>query len=34
MMFRFVISLMLALIAGLVVKSLPDMARYLKIREM
>jgi len=34
MMFRFFVSLVLALAAGLVVKSLPDMARYLKIREM
>lgn len=31
---RVVVSLALALIAGLVVKSLPDIARYLKIREM
>jgi hypothetical protein len=31
---RFVISLLLAGIAGLVVKSLPDLARYLKMREM
>jgi hypothetical protein len=34
MIVRFVVSLALALIAGLVVKSLPDIARYLKIREM
>jgi hypothetical protein len=34
MMFRFVSSLALALVVGLVVKSLPDIARYLKIREM
>ena len=34
MIVRFVVSLVLALIAGLVVKSLPDIARYLKIREM
>jgi hypothetical protein len=26
--------LLLALVAGIVVKSLPDIARYLKIREM
>jgi hypothetical protein len=31
---RFVVSLALALVAGLVVKSLPDIARYRKIREM
>jgi hypothetical protein len=31
---RFVMSLVLAAVAGLVVKSLPDLARYLKIREM
>jgi hypothetical protein len=31
---RFVLSLLLAAIAGVVVKSLPDLARYLKIREM
>jgi hypothetical protein len=31
---KFVFSLALALIAGIVVKSLPDIARYLKIREM
>jgi hypothetical protein len=34
MLLRFVVSLALALVAGLVVKSLPDIARYLKIREM
>ena len=34
MIIRFVFSLLLALIAGVVVKSLPDIARYLKIREM
>jgi hypothetical protein len=34
MIVRFVASLALALVAGLVVKSLPDIARYLKIREM
>jgi len=27
-------SLVLALAAGIVIKSLPDLARYLKIREM
>jgi hypothetical protein len=31
---RLVMSVLLALVAGLVVKSLPDVARYLKIREM
>ncbi|MGH9115207.1 MAG: DUF6893 family small protein [Acidimicrobiales bacterium] len=31
---RFVMSLFLAGLAGLVMKSLPDIARYLKIREM
>jgi len=31
---RFVLSLLFALVAGLVVRSLPDIARYLKIREM
>lgn len=31
---RAVLSIGLALITGLIVKSLPDMARYLKIREM
>lgn len=34
MMFRFFVSLMLAAVTALVVKSLPDIARYLKIREM
>jgi hypothetical protein len=34
MIVRLVVSLALALLAGLVVKSLPDIARYLKIREM
>jgi hypothetical protein len=34
MIVRVVVSLALALVAGLVVKSLPDIARYLKIREM
>jgi hypothetical protein len=31
---RLVLSLALAAIAALIVKSLPDIARYLKIREM
>jgi hypothetical protein len=31
---RLVLLLMLALLAGVIVKSLPDIARYLKIREM
>jgi hypothetical protein len=31
---RLVWSLVFALIAGIVVKSLPDIARYLKIRAM
>jgi hypothetical protein len=31
---RLLLSLLLALIAGIVVKSLPDLRRYLKIREM
>ncbi len=31
---RLLMSLLLAMLAGLVVKSLPDIARYLKIREM
>lgn len=34
MIVRFVLSLALALVAGLVIKSLPDIARYLKIRQM
>jgi len=34
MILRFVFSLLLALVAALVLKSLPDLARYLKIREM
>jgi hypothetical protein len=34
MILRFGFSLLLALVAGLIVKSLPDIARYLKIREM
>jgi len=31
---RLVVSLFLAGLAGLIIKSLPDIARYLKIREM
>jgi hypothetical protein len=31
---RLIMALLLALLAGIVVKSLPDVARYLKIREM
>jgi hypothetical protein len=31
---RLVVSLVLAGAAGLVIKSLPDIARYLKMREM
>jgi uncharacterized integral membrane protein len=31
---RLVVSLFLAAVAGLIIKSLPDIARYLKIREM
>ena len=31
---RLMMSFVLAGVAGLVVKSLPDIARYLKIREM
>ncbi|MFI5040514.1 MAG: DUF6893 family small protein [Acidimicrobiales bacterium] len=31
---RFVLSLVFAMLAGLLVRSLPDLARYLKIREM
>jgi hypothetical protein len=34
MIARLVRSLTIALVAGLVVKSLPDIARYLKIRAM
>jgi hypothetical protein len=34
MITRLIAAVALALIAGLVVKSLPDIARYLKIREM
>lgn len=31
---RLLLSVLLAIVAGLVVRSLPDIARYLKIREM
>jgi hypothetical protein len=31
---RVMLSLTLALVAGVVVRSLPDLARYLKMREM
>jgi hypothetical protein len=31
---RLLVSLLLALLAGIFVRSLPDIARYLKIREM
>jgi hypothetical protein len=31
---RLLMSLVFALVAAIVVKSLPDVARYLKIREM
>ena len=31
---RLILSLLFALAVGVVVKSLPDIARYLKIREM
>lgn len=34
MIIRFVATVALALVAALVVKSLPDIARYLKMREM
>jgi hypothetical protein len=34
MIHRLVYSLLIGLVATLVVKSLPDLARYLKIREM
>lgn len=34
MIHRFLFSMLLAVVAGLVVKSLPDIARYLKIRAM
>ncbi len=31
---KLALSLVLALVAGIVIKSVPDVARYLKIREM
>jgi Family of unknown function (DUF6893) len=31
---RFAASLLLAALAGLLIRSLPDIARYLKMREM
>jgi hypothetical protein len=31
---RFAMTIALAFLAGLVIRSLPDLARYLKIREM
>jgi len=31
---RFITSIFFAAVAGVVVKSLPDLARYLKMREM
>lgn len=31
---RFLMSILLAGVVGLVVKSMPDIARYLKMREM
>jgi hypothetical protein len=34
MFFRFIRSILFAMIAGLIIKSLPDIARYFKIREM
>lgn len=34
MIHRFFFSIVFAAIAALVIKSLPDIARYLKIREM
>jgi hypothetical protein len=34
MMRRFFASVVLAVVAGLVIRSLPDIARYLKMREM
>lgn len=34
MMFRLVKSVVLAAVVAVVIKSLPDIARYLKIREM
>jgi hypothetical protein len=34
MILRFVFTLLVALVAALVLKSLPDIARYLKMRAM
>ncbi len=34
MIMRFFVPLLLALVAGAIVKSLPDIVRYLEIREM
>jgi len=34
MFLRLIASVFVALIAGLVMKSLPDIARYLKLREL
>jgi hypothetical protein len=34
MLRRLITSLLIALLVGLVLRSLPDLARYLKIREM
>jgi len=34
MIHRFLFSIIIAVIAGLLMQSLPDIARYLKIREM
>jgi len=31
---RIIVSLLISLVAAIVVSSLPDLARYLKIREM
>ncbi len=31
---RFVASVLVAVVAGIVIRSLPDIARYLKMREM
>jgi hypothetical protein len=31
---RLAVSLLIAAVAGLVIKSIPDIARYLKMREM
>jgi hypothetical protein len=34
MFFRLIRSILFALFIGLIIRSLPDIARYLKIREM